>query len=234
MPIASSLVAMPGAGSDGHYAARAFAPLADALGVPLIAVDPGPSGVVASYLAALDEAAADGPVLAAGVSIGACVAVHWAATAGVSCAGVVAASPPWPAGGSDVGPSPAAAAALATVADIEANGVDAAVARMRASSPDWLGAELGRSWTALRTHLAAHLREAATTTLPSVDDLRSPTVPVAVVTVADDPIHPAQVGADWAREMSVAAPAVVPFDVWAADPGTIGRAAARLFGVAEA
>jgi pimeloyl-ACP methyl ester carboxylesterase len=220
----SALVAMPGAGSDGDYADRALRPLAVALGVPLIAVDPGPDGIVATYLAALDDAAARGPVVAAGISIGACVAVHWAATRPASCAGVVAASPPWPPGGAVH--SPAAAAARATVAEMEVGGLDGALARMRASSPAWLADELGRSWTAIGDRLADQLREAASTSLPRPDDLVGVTVPAAVVAVCDDPVHPSDVAVAWAAALGVVG-IDITFDDWAADPGTIGRAAAR-------
>lgn len=223
---ASSLVAMPGAGSDGDYAARTAGPLADALGVSLVAVDPGPSGIVATYLAALDDAAARGPVIAVGISIGACVAVHWAASHPRSCAAVVAASPPWHPGG-DEGTSPAATAARITVAEIDRGGLAAATATMRASSPVWLADELGRSWMALGDLLGPHLREAASTTLPRPADLRrlaEQRIPTAVVSVADDAVHPAQVAAAWADVLGVA-PVSVAFDDWAGDPGTLGRAA---------
>ena len=223
---ASALVAMPGAGSDGDYAARAAGPLADALGVPLIAVDPGPSGIVATYLAALDDAATRGPVIAAGISIGACVAVHWAASRPGSCAAVVAMSPPWLPGGED-GASPAATAARMTVAEIDRGGLAAATTTMRASSPAWLADELGRSWAAIGDLLAPHLREAASTTLPHPDDLlrlAGLRIPTAVVSVADDAVHPAQVACAWADVLGVT-PVSVAFDSWAADPGSLGRAA---------
>lgn len=228
---ASSLVTMPGAGSDGDYAARATAPLADALGVPAIAVDPGPSGIVATYLAALDGAATRGPVIAAGISIGACVAVHWAAAHPRSCAAVVAACPPWHPGG-DGGTSPAATAARITVAEIDRTGLAAATATMRASSPAWLADELGRSWTVLGDLLAPHLREAASTTLPRPDDLRRLAecrIPTAVVSVADDAVHPAEVASAWAAVLGVT-PVSVAFDAWAGDPGALGRAALDALG----
>ncbi|MEH3156333.1 MAG: alpha/beta hydrolase [Gordonia paraffinivorans] len=234
LTVASSLVAMPGAGSDGDYAERAMRPLADALGVPLIAVDPGPAGIVSSCLAALDDAATRGPVIAAGISIGACVAVHWAASRPGACAALVAACPPWRPGGAG-GRSPAAAAARATVAEIERGGLAAATAAMRASSPAWLGDELGRSWTALGDLLAPHLREAASATVPTADDLRRVAdlgLATAVVAVADDAVHPAEVASSWASVLGVV-PSVVDFDSWAGDPGTIGRAAADAWGIAR-
>ncbi|GAA1902947.1 alpha/beta fold hydrolase [Williamsia serinedens] len=223
---ASSLVAMPGAGSDGDYARRALGPLAETVGVPLIAVDPGPAGIVATCLDALDEAARHGPVIAAGISIGACVAVHWAATRPGACAAVVAASPPWPPGGA--GHSPAAAAARATVAAIEQDGLAAAIAAMRASSPGWLGDELGRSWTALGDLLAPHLREAASASVPTAADMSRSAdlgVATAVVAVDGDAVHPTEVAIGWAEMLGVA-PRVIDFDTWAEDPGSIGRAAA--------
>lgn len=227
---ASSLVAMPGAGSDGDYADRALRPLADALRVPLIVVEPGAAGIVATCLDALDDAARRGPVVAAGISIGACVAVHWAATRAGSCAGVVAASPPWPPGGA--ADSPAAAAARATVAAIERDGLAAATTAMRSSSPAWLGDELGRSWSALGDQLTPHLREAASTTVPAAADLDRLArlgLPTAVVGVIGDAVHPAQVAASWAEVLGVV-PRMVAFDDWAGDPGTLGRAASDALG----
>ncbi|GAA2049857.1 alpha/beta hydrolase [Williamsia deligens] len=221
----STLVAMPGAGSDGHYARRAFGPLADALGVPLVAVDPGPAGIVATCLEALDAAARSGPVIAAGVSIGGCVAVHWGARAGTDCAAVVAAAPPWAAGGSAASPAPAAAAALTTVALLEDEGLDAALAALRAGAPPWLADELTRSWTALGPHLTAHLREAATTVIPSSEDLARLAAPTALIAIADDPVHPAAVAQEWARQVHTGSMGTISFEEWAADPGTISRTA---------
>lgn len=88
-------VVLPGTGSDAHFVERAFAGPLAAAGVRTVAVDPDPARVVGSYLDALDRAAAEGPVLAGGVSLGAAVALRWAAENSGRTVGVLAALPAW-------------------------------------------------------------------------------------------------------------------------------------------
>ncbi|MGJ0121382.1 alpha/beta fold hydrolase [Williamsia sp. MIQD14] len=221
----SVLVALPGTGSDADYARRAFGPLADELGLHLIAVDPGPDGVGAAYLRALeDTAAANGPVLVAGISIGACVGVGWALGSD-ACAGVVAAMPPW-LYDEESAPSPAARSALATVDLIDRLGTDGAITEMRANTPAWLGAELGRSWTSIGAPLRSQLAEAAAMRTPTAPMLSALRVPLAVVGVREDPIHPHDVARRWADLAPRSAMSAITFDDWGEDAGTIGRAAA--------
>ena len=222
---ASVLVGLPGTGSDADYARRAFTPLADALGLPLTAVDPGPDGVGTSYLRALEDAAAgDGSVLVAGISIGACVGVGWALGSD-ACAGVVAALPPWLFDG-ETAPSPAALSALATVDLIDRLGTDGAIAEMRTNTPPWLGAELARSWTSIGAPLRSQLAEAAAMRTPTSGMLSALGVPLAVVGVRDDPIHPHAVAEHWANLAPRSAMGSITFGDWGADPASIGRAAA--------
>jgi pimeloyl-ACP methyl ester carboxylesterase len=97
------IVALPGTGSDADYARRAFG----GTDATVIAVEPGADGLVQGYERALDDAARSGrQVLAAGISIGACVAMQWALANPGQCAGVLAALPPW-LGAPDAAPRPA-------------------------------------------------------------------------------------------------------------------------------
>ncbi|MGU3294430.1 alpha/beta hydrolase [Williamsia sp. M5A3_1d] len=222
---ASVLVGLPGTGSDADYARRAFTPLADTLGVRLTVVDPGPDGVVDTYLRALDDAAgAEGRVVVAGISIGACVGVRWA-LGSTSCVGVVAAMPPWLFDG-ETAPSPAALSAMATVDLIDRLGTDGAVAQMRANTPPWLGAELARSWTSIGAPLRSHLAEAAAMRTPTAEMVSALGVPLAVVGVRDDPVHPHHFAERWTHLAARSAMRSITFDAWGDDAATIGRAAA--------
>lgn len=224
------LVAMPGAGFDGAYAARAFGPAAAALGVPVVAADPDPADWASGFDRVLSAAARTGPVLAGGISIGACAAVRWAATHPARCVGVWAALPPWSGPPAD---APAAAAARFTAQTVEAVGLDAAIEQMRASSPPWLAAELDRSWRSIAgaspdgAALATLLRAVADHVAPTPALLAALRVPIAVTVADDDPVHPAAVGAQWAAAAGRAALAHTRLDAIGADAGELGRRCAQ-------
>ncbi|WP_460863467.1 alpha/beta fold hydrolase, partial [Rhodococcus aerolatus] len=110
-PAPGGAVVLPGTGSDGRFARAAFGPALDAAGVAGRFVDPTPGGVVRGYRAALDAAARRGPVLVAGVSLGALVGLTWAAEHPGQVAGLALALPPW--SGAGVG-GPDDARAVAT------------------------------------------------------------------------------------------------------------------------
>ncbi|WP_280441476.1 hypothetical protein [Nocardia brasiliensis] len=57
---AQVVVALPGSGSDADFARRAFEPAGRARRLDVVAVQPDPAAVVASYRAALAGAAAAG------------------------------------------------------------------------------------------------------------------------------------------------------------------------------
>ncbi|MGB9225913.1 MAG: alpha/beta hydrolase, partial [Mycobacterium sp.] len=71
-------VLLPGTGSDDEYVRRAFYRPLHQVGAVLVTPPPEPARLVAGYLAALDDAAAAGPIGVGGVSIGAAVAAAWA------------------------------------------------------------------------------------------------------------------------------------------------------------
>lgn len=225
-PIA--LVALPGTGSDADYARRAFGPAAELLGLELVTPQPA-DDLIAGYRAALDAAAKTcGRILVAGVSIGASVGIRWAlddaACGRAACAGVLAALPPW-SGAADS--SVAAASATATAAALRADGLDRTIDRMVTTSPEWLGAELARSWRALYPALIGQLTAAAGYRGPTLAELAALSVPLAVTAAVDDPLHPIDVGRSWAQSAPRAELVEVTLAQWGADPGVLGDTTAR-------
>nr|WP_280402286.1 alpha/beta fold hydrolase [Nocardia carnea] len=225
-PRPAVVVALPGTGSDAHFARRAFEPACTALGLDLIAVDPEPGAVIDGYRAALDTAAARGPVLAAGISLGAAVAVEWAsARERADVAGVIAALPAWT--GPDTAHCPATLSAAVTAAQLRADGLEPVLERMRGSSPRWLADALTRSWRAQWPGLPAALEEAAQYKWPETTVLDRLPVPVAVVAAADDPVHPVAVGREWARRAPRSVISEITLDELGSDPAVLGRLGLR-------
>ncbi|WUD59828.1 alpha/beta hydrolase [Nocardia sp. NBC_00511] len=220
LPRPAVAVALPGTGSDAHFAHRAFGSACAAMDLPFIAVDPDPRRVIESYRAALDAAARSGPVLVAGISLGAAVAIEWAAEHPGSVSGVVAALPAWT--GTDTTGCPAALSAAATAAQLRADGLDAVLARMQASSPAWLAAALTRSWRSQWPDLPAALDEAAAYAWPTIDLLGTITVPVEIVGAIDDPVHPYTVAEQWTALIPRATLHTITLDELGADPSILG------------
>lgn len=220
-------VALPGTGSDADFARRAFGPACAARGIEFIAVEPDPCGVVAGYWAALDEAAGRGPVLATGISLGAAVALEWAAEHPGAATGVVAALPAWT--GPDTAACPAALSAAATAAQLRADGLDAVVERMRASSPRWLAEALTQSWHSQWPRLPEALQEAADYKWPDAERLGTVEVPVTIVTAVDDPVHPLSVAEEWAQLIPRAELIRITLDELGADPAILGNAGLAAF-----
>ncbi|MEV0292657.1 alpha/beta hydrolase [Nocardia sp. NPDC050710] len=220
-------MALPGTGSDADFARRAFEPACAACDLEFIAVEPNPRGVVASYRAALDAAAERGPVLAAGISLGAAVALEWAADHPDAVAGVIAALPAWT--GPDTAECPAARSAAFTAEQLRADGLAAVTERMRAGSPSWLAAALTQSWRSQWPDLPAALEEAAAYKWPETERLRALTIPVAIVAAVDDPVHPLAVAEEWARLIPDAVLLRITLDELGADPAVLGRAGLAAF-----
>lgn len=219
-PTVGTAVVLPGTGSDACFAEKAFGAELRRRAITPIAVDPDPRGVVASYLAALDDAAGNGPILVGGVSIGAAVAVRWAFDNPGRAVGVLAALPAWT---GDPREAPAAASARWTASELRTHGIDAVTAAMTASSPSWLARELRRSWSAQWPDLPAALDEAARYRALDVDELRSVAVPVGIAAAVDDAVHPLEVGRQWAREIPRAELATVTLEQVGDDPSVLGR-----------
>ncbi|MCQ4122270.1 alpha/beta fold hydrolase [Rhodococcus tibetensis] len=218
-------VVLPGTGSDADFVARAFTEPLALRGVRTLAVDPDPRRVVGSYVDALDAAAStDEPILVGGVSIGAAVALQWAAAHHDQVAGVLAALPAWTGCADD---APAAASARFTAARLRADGLERVTADMVASSPPWLGRELAKSWRSQWPHLPAALDEASRYHGPGENDLRRIDVPVGIAAATDDAVHPIEVARTWATRLPHAALVTVSLDEVGADPAVLGYASLR-------
>ncbi|GAA5116384.1 alpha/beta hydrolase [Pseudonocardia adelaidensis] len=215
---------LPGSGSDARFVRSAFQPALDVWGITLEAVAPRPGGdVVAGYRAALDAAAGGpGPFLVGGVSLGAHVATAWAAErAPAGLAGVLVAMPAWT--GAPDG-APAAAAARATAAQVRVGGLAAAVAAARAAGPRWVADELARAWAGYGPGPGDALDAAAAQAAPDRALLGSLTVPVGIVALVDDPVHPLATARTWARALPRAAIRTTTLGAVGADPAVLGRA----------
>ncbi|MFC9896379.1 alpha/beta fold hydrolase [Nocardia sp. NPDC127579] len=220
-------MALPGTGSDADFARRSFEPACRERELDLIAVEPDPRGVVAGYRAALDAAAERGPVLAAGISLGAAVALDWAAAHPDRVTGVIAALPAWT--GADTADCPAARSAAYTAAQLRAHGLDAVIAQMRDGSPAWLAAALTQSWRAQWPDLPRALQEAADYKWPGTERLATTEVPTVIITAVDDPVHPLPVAEEWAALLPHSALARITLDELGADPSILGHTGLSAF-----
>jgi len=216
-----SAVLLPGTGSDDDYAYRAFAPALHAVGALPVPHAPQPARLIAGYLEALDEAAHDAPIVIAGVSLGAAVGVAWAIAHPGRVVAVLAALPAW------TGPpynAPAAQAALHSARELRRDGLVAATARMQSSSPAWLADELTRSWVGQWPELPDAMEEAACYVAPTSGQLQTLDVPMGVVSATDDPIHPLEVGIEWAAAAPRASLRTVTLEEFGHDPAVLGNA----------
>ena len=217
----ATAVVLPGTGSDDDYIARAFGrPLRDA-GARLLTPRPQPTRLVDGYVDDLDDAARGGPVVVGGVSIGAAVAVAWALRHPDRTVAVLAALPAWT--GAPDG-AVAAIAARHSARQLREDGLAETTAQMRASSPRWLADELARSWRGQWPHLPEAMDEASTYLAPTHDELRRLATPLGVAAAQDDPIHPLEVGREWASTAPRAALRTVTLDQIGADPSRLGAA----------
>jgi pimeloyl-ACP methyl ester carboxylesterase len=214
-------VMLPGTGSDDDYITRAFSrPLHEA-GAQVLAPQPQPNQLIDSYLTALDDAARRAPIAVGGVSIGAAVAVAWALQHPDRAVAVLAALPAWTGLPED---APAALAARHSAQLLRHDGLAATTTQMRASSPPWLADELSRSWRSQWPHLPDAMEEAAAYVAPTRAQLRQLRVPMGVAAAADDPIHPLEIGMEWAAVAPHAALRTVTLDQIGADPTALGAA----------
>jgi pimeloyl-ACP methyl ester carboxylesterase len=214
-------VVLPGTGSDDDYIVRAFSrPLRDA-GAQILAPPPQPDHLLDGYLAALDTAAGRGPIAVGGVSIGAAVAAAWALQHPGHAVAVLAALPAWTGAPGD---APAALAARHSAQQLRHEGLAATTNQMRASSPRWLADELTRSWRSQWPHLPDAMAEAATYVAPTREQLQQLAVPMGIAAAVDDPIHPIEIGMEWAAAAPHAAMRTVTLDQIGTDPAALGAA----------
>lgn len=212
---------LPGTGSDDDYVYRAFSPALHDAGAAVVAAEPRPGGLIAEYVAQLDNAAADRPIVVGGVSIGAAVAVAWALVNPYRVVAVLAALPAWT--GAPEGAAAALAARQSALA-LRRDGLIAATAQMRASSPQWLADELTRSWVGQWPALPDAMDEAAGYVAPTCPELERLAVPMGVVGAVDDPVHPVEVAVEWVMAAPRAALRTVTLDEIGADPAALGAA----------
>jgi pimeloyl-ACP methyl ester carboxylesterase len=174
------------------------------------------------YLAALDEAAADGPIMAGGVSFGAHLAAEWALANRERCAGLVLALPGWH---GEPGDAPGAVSARLAADLVRAQGVDGALAAATTGVPDWLTAELTRTWRGYGDGLADSLAAPAERPAPTLDELATLDIPVGVAACVDDPVHPLAVAKEWLAALPHAALCTTRLEIIGVDAEALGRAA---------
>jgi pimeloyl-ACP methyl ester carboxylesterase len=221
-------VVLPGSASTTDFVRRAFeVPLA-AAGFCLVTTDP-PSGprVLDDQLRALDEAADRfHPTLVGGVSLGAQLVARWAGSSRGELSGLLLVMPAW------TGPPDAVAAvSAATATDVERDGIAATLTRLRSRiAPEdpgtWVLDELAAAWPRYsEAGLAAALRATAASTAPELGTLAGLDLPCGVVALADDPMHPAAVAAEWAGALPAGSLVRTDLATVGADRSTLGAAA---------
>lgn len=214
-------VLLAGTGSDDDYVYRAFSAALHDVGAAVVTPAPDPGRLIEGYRDALDNAGRCGPIAVGGVSIGAVVALRWALAHPGHAVAVLAALPPWT--GAPDG-APAALAARASAHQLRRDGLVAATAQMRASSPAWLADELTRSWVGQWPALPDAMDEAAGCDAPTLGELEGLTAPLGIAAATDDPIHPLEVGVEWVSAAPRAALRTVTLDEIGADPAALGAA----------
>ncbi|MBY0443406.1 MAG: alpha/beta hydrolase [Mycobacteriaceae bacterium] len=212
-------VLLPGTGSDDHYVRQAFADPLQRVGATVLAPPPQPAGLINGYLTALDAAAQQGPIAVGGISIGAAVAAAWAITHPEQAVAVLAALPPWT--GAPDG-ALAAQAARHTAYQLRHQGLAATTAHMRASSPAWLADQLARSWLGQWPELPDAMEEAARFIAPGRTEFMRLKAPLGVAAASDDPLHPLQIGVEWATAAPHAAVHTVTLAQIGTDPAALG------------
>lgn len=215
---------LPGSGSDDVFITTAFAEPLTRAGVGLFAPRPRPGPKVADQLGAeLNRAAVRyGRVLAGGVSLGGHIATGWALRDPGRCAGLLVALPAWT---GVPGDAPASVAGIAAARAVGSAGVESALGSARAGAPAWLADELDRAWRGYGPALADSLRVAAATPGPGLDELRGLDLPVGVVALTDDPLHPLDVARAWAGALPRAALVTTTLAAIGRDRRALGRAA---------
>ncbi|KUH66874.1 hypothetical protein AU184_10780 [Mycolicibacterium novocastrense] len=214
-------VLLPGTGSDDDFVYRAFSAALHAQGATLVTPAPQPHRLVAGYREALDDAARSGRIAVGGVSIGAAVATAWALASPDLTVAVLAALPAWTGSPQQ---APAAAAARHSAELLRRDGLAVTSAAMRATSPQWLGDELTRSWLGQWPSLPEAMEEAANYVAPTCAELEQLAVPLGVVAASDDPVHPIEVAVEWAAAAPRAALRTLTLDELGADPAALGAA----------
>lgn len=224
MPEATVLL-VPGSASSPSFVERAFAPVIETQAVRAVTHPSGDAEFVAALLA--DQLRTRPIAAVIGVSLGAHAAIMAAAQTGWTSGFVVAAMPAW------TGPPGSVAAATAAAADlIEQRGLAEELARLqRDFGDDWVTQELLAAWSTMaQPDLVAALRGTSASRGPSEAELAAVRAPTALVALADDPLHPAEVAAHWTRAIRRSAQATVRRQAPGADRTAFGLAALEALG----
>jgi pimeloyl-ACP methyl ester carboxylesterase len=212
---------LPGTASDDVFVRSVFGGPLRAVGVEAVTPAPGPaSDLVDAYFGVLTKSAADGPVLAGGISLGAHLAVEWALAHPDLCAGLLLALPAF---NGPPGDAPAVVSARMSATAVRAHGLDATLAAVDA--PPWLTAELNRSWRRIGPDLADTLELVTTRPAPEIPDLARIAVPTGVAACSDDPVHPLGVAERWASTIPGAQLCTTTLRALGTDRESLGRAA---------
>jgi pimeloyl-ACP methyl ester carboxylesterase len=214
-------VLLPGTGSDDDYVYRAFAAPLHEVGAVVVTPPPQPDRLIEGYVSELDNAARGGAIAVGGVSIGAAVAVNWALAHPTHTVAVLAALPPWT-GTPEAAPAALAARHSATV--LRTDGLVSATSQMRASSPAWLADELTRSWVGQWPSLPDAMEAASRYAAPTNAELEQLAMPMGVASATDDPVHPLEIGLEWAAAAPRAALRTVTLDEMGRNPSVLGTA----------
>lgn len=214
-------VVLPGTGSDDDYVNRAFAAPLRQAGAVLVAAPPQPGRLIDGYRTAMDNAARHGPIAVGGISVGAAVAAAWALAHPDLTVAVLAALPPWTGA---PGVAPGALAARYSAQQLRSDGLAAASAQLRSSSPRWLADELTRSWSSQWPYLPDAMEEAAAYIGPTHAQLARLLAPLGVAAAVDDPVHPLEVAVEWVSAAPRAALRTTTLDGIGAEPATLGAA----------
>ncbi len=216
-------VLLPGTGSDEVFVRSVFEVPFAAVLVRTVTPKPVPGPMLAEAgLAALDEAAADGPIVAGGVSFGAHLAAEWALANLDRCRGLVLAVPGWH---GEPGDAPGAVSARVAAELVRTHGIDGALDVATDGVPEWLAAELNRSWRGYGEGLADSLAAPAARPAPTLAELATLDVPVGIAGFVDDPVHPLAVAKQWLSALPRATLCTTRLDVVGRDAEALGRAA---------
>jgi pimeloyl-ACP methyl ester carboxylesterase len=206
-----TVVLLPGTASDEVFVRSVFTDPLSQVGAVLSAPR---VRTLSERLTALENAAAGHPIVVGGVSLGAHVAARWAVDNPHKCAGLILALPAWT-GTPDH--APAAQAARISAEIIEKQGLEAALE----NTTGWLHDELHRAWRGYGDQLVPHLAEAATSTAPTLEELKTLDVPTGIVGCTDDPVHPVEIAEQWANAIPRAVLTTTTLDAY---PHALGRA----------
>jgi pimeloyl-ACP methyl ester carboxylesterase len=222
--VTDTAVLLPGTGSDDVFIRSVFAAPVAAAGATLVAPEPAPGPDLGRrHLLSLDAAyEAHGPVLAGGISFGAHLAAEWTCAHPSRCAGLLLAMPAWHGAPGDC---PAAVAARHSAAAVRRDGLAATLSNASSDVPPWLAAELSRAWRRHGLDLPDSLLAATDRPAPTLAQLAALSLPVGIVAVHDDPLHPASVAAQWAATIPGAELRSLSFADFSADRSALGRAA---------